>query len=150
MSAGVNITLPASGYRNLHLSAAPVIVSSLVSRRRRQLEPPESLAASRIASHSPSHASSPFTPGSRARSSHSVPPEKKFELLLSVKSRMFKSRDSVLLLTAVASFWKADFLFFFFPLCCHVNLRRQREKSKSISVKITPSGGIILLISLCK
>lgn len=66
MSAGVNITLPASGYRNLHLSAASVIVSSLVSRRRRQLEPPESLAASRIASHSPSHASSPFTPGSRA------------------------------------------------------------------------------------
>lgn len=115
MSAGVNNTLPASGYRNLHLSAAPVIVSSLVSRRRRQLEPPESLAASRIASHSPSHASSPFAPGSRARSSHSVPPEKKFELLLSVKSRMFKSRDSVLLLTALASFWKADFLFFFFP-----------------------------------
>lgn len=38
---------------------------------------------------------------------------KKFELFLSVKSRMFKSRDSVLLLTTVASFWKPDFLFFF-------------------------------------
>lgn len=35
-----------------------------------------------------------------------------------------------------------------FPLCCHVNLRAQHEKSKSIfSVKITPSG--IFFINLC-